>query len=253
VVFRGGPLEAGEDLMAISVVSTAERAATSSTVYVDLAATPILAGDIIITYLSEALTVYVPSAIPAGFTPICDARQGITGYNVFHQAYYKVAVGGEEGTRLSWTIASPTAYSTGAIVLRGVDAAIFDVTPTHATYHTWQENTITPTCPSVTTVTNGAFVLEISTMYHTYTSVASSNGAATQWANPKATYAPSFATYFEQAVAGLHSGSTHTYTGGDLRDESIQLTLAIRPDGGAIPGGSATLRSTLALRTGLNL
>lgn len=176
---------------------------------------------------------------------ICDLRRDGAGNDRLQSLRYKWAAVGESTTyTFNWSSAAPDPEPNATLIcmaFRGVNKASgpLDVAmPAHAvgadsTYHKSNVDigTNPVICPAVTTVTDGAFVIQASMVNGSGVSaIASSNGAATK-AYEYTTQKPyTLVTYEEKATAGAYAAGTHTYTGAASGDDWLAATISLRPN-----------------------
>lgn len=224
--------------MPITEVSSAAKNETSENPDIDIPASPaILAGDVIICFLWDGAQVTV-SEEPAGFTLVCDPLISTIGSPNQLRVYYKVAAGGEEGDNIAWTTQS-TYHALGVVVFRGVHGDVFDVTPVHASHHVALQDSTTKEVPDITTITDGAVVVELTgAVSSTTTAISSNDATATEWAKLISMYAMVLGTWVEVGTAGLHSGASHYYTGASWQTDGQGFVMALKPAGA---GGGANV------------
>lgn len=232
--------------MAITLVSSTQNYESSTSPGVTVPATEVQAGDVIILWLLQYLS-DAESAAPSGFSAVCDGLADADTRARYSRAYYKVAEGDEAEELLEWTLAEARGCGMAVGVFRGVDNSTpFDISVVHADHHIGGENAASNlvSCPTVTTVTDGAWVLHLSGgVSLSATDISSDIG--TQWAKlvTNTVYWPNlFCGYVEKATAGSQAGAGHTYANGGNAVDWAAMTIVLRPatGGGAV---TATARS----------
>ena len=218
--------------MAITVVGTAEYGGTG-----DQSLTP--PGGIALDDLVLIFGMKTGSGAwdvgPLGFTLLSNYNT-TSGYDHTTRVWYRWA-----------TASEPSAYDirggganhcAGMIVLNGVDkSAVIDA----AIAHPSQINTATPTAPAVTTVTNGACIIQFTgtNANGTATGVATTDQAgATIFLNQydiggTGWTANGCAHYEIQGTFGVYAAAIHTHTGAGAASDGSAFTIALRPSSGS--------------------
>jgi hypothetical protein len=167
---------------------------------------------------------------------------GTSGRNRQSATWYRV-YDGTEGSTITSTGTGTDAHENSAVIIGWPDSDGFDVTPTTA-HKNAQDNSFTPTCEPITTVTDGAMVATFSGMTF---------AAMDPWVAPTGyTMVDGEVTPTQgklgvaekvRATAGLETPGDWNNTNGDSRDESVVITVAIKPSA----GGGGTFKPYWAL------
>jgi hypothetical protein len=134
----------------ITVVGSAENQNTAGGT-ITLTLPSMNAGDLVLVFEGEAGTAGPRGMSTSGYTNAMTAQDQST---VSLGAYWKIMGGTPDATAVVNAGANTVGHAATCIVLRGVD----QTTPIDATTTTATGTTDSPNCPSITTVTNKAFV-----------------------------------------------------------------------------------------------
>ena len=178
-------LQALSLLMAITVVGTPTFDLANDDVCVIPYPTGIAVGDVCVWWIQKQDE--TPGiTLDAEMTEVCAALATTVGWDKWSMCAYRI-ITGTEGADVTLSLPGyDENWGGGCIALRGVDITTgpWDVAPTHADEHEFFENTGNPTLADLTTVTDGAMVLQMSTVGDSdSTSVSSDKGSATEWMN----------------------------------------------------------------------
>lgn len=220
--------------MAITQVSVASNSGAVADPTVTIGSATVLADDLIIAYCGTgSQSTPVLDVTTAGYTAVCAALAGGGGFQD-SLLVYKVAVGGEEDDVITFETDFSWSFVAGVVVLRGCDVStIWDVTPTHGTYHVVRDNDTTPSCVQITTLTDGAAVVAVTHLedtVNTVTAVSSSRGGSTDVMNiVDANGEVSGLMTWEEIASAGPIDNEHTYTSADTGADAHTMVVAIKP------------------------
>ncbi len=162
--------------MAITVVGTPQvgNALNGSNITLTFSTTPI-EGDYVVVYGGVAYGA-VPSAPGTGYTQIA-INTGASSYLTFGVWIKKMSSSPDSSVLCYGNANALSGVAYGCKVFRGVDGT----TPQDATATTATGNSINPDCPSITTITDGAWVLALAGMRNNEPSPGTVSGYSNQY------------------------------------------------------------------------